>query len=289
MTSSNEAISALLAFVWGIHWSPVSSHHKGQWYVALMFSLMRAWTNGWVNNRDTGNLTRHHAHYVVTVTIFLFLPACRRQQDVVFMLDFSGSVEAQYANMINFVKQTVLGLDMTFDRTRFAVLTFGGDVTIQFDLNAYRWAKKEHNDTINNSNSWLKYVRIPHVKFEIRPNKIWMKRSTYGQNCYDDNPANTQSNKHVIITSKRRFDVIITCLLRCVFAGNSRLTGNHTMMQSLQWRHNGHDSVSNHQPYDCLLNCLFRRRSKKTSKLRVTGPLSGEFTGDRWIPRTNGQ
>ena len=40
---------------------------------------------------------------------------------------------------------------------------------------------------------------------------------------------------------------------------------------SLQWRHNGRDSVSNHQPRDCLLNRLFRRRSKKTSELRVTG------------------
>ena len=29
----------------------------------------------------------------------------------------------------------------------------------------------------------------------------------------------TQRNKHVIITSKRRFDAIITCLLRFVFAG----------------------------------------------------------------------
>ena len=51
----------------------------------------------------------------------------------------------------------------------------------------------------------------------------------------------------------------------------------------LRWRHNGHDSVSNHQPHDCLLNRLFRRRSKKTSKLRVTGlcvwnsPGTGEF------------
>ena len=35
--------------------------------------------------------------------------------------------------------------------------------------------------------------------------------------------------------------------------------------ESLRWRHNEHDSVSNHQPYDCLLNCLFRRRSKITS------------------------
>ena len=40
---------------------------------------------------------------------------------------------------------------------------------------------------------------------------------------------------------------------------------------SLQWRHNGCDSVSSHQPHDCLLNRLFRRRSKKTPKLRVTG------------------
>ena len=34
---------------------------------------------------------------------------------------------------------------------------------------------------------------------------------------------------------------------------------------SLEWRHNGRDSVSNHQPHVCILNRLFRRRSKKTS------------------------
>ena len=51
----------------------------------------------------------------------------------------------------------------------------------------------------------------------------------------------------------------------------------------LRWRHNERDSVSNHQPQDCLLNHLFRRRSKKTSKIRVTGlcvgnsPVTGEF------------
>ena len=39
----------------------------------------------------------------------------------------------------------------------------------------------------------------------------------------------------------------------------------------LQWRHNDHDCASNHQPRGCLLNRLFRRTSKKTSKLRVTG------------------
>ena len=39
----------------------------------------------------------------------------------------------------------------------------------------------------------------------------------------------------------------------------------------LQWHHNERDGVSNHQPHDCLLNRLLGRRSKKTSKLRVTG------------------
>ena len=39
---------------------------------------------------------------------------------------------------------------------------------------------------------------------------------------------------------------------------------------SLRWRYNERDGVSNHQPYDCFLNLLSRRRSKKTSKLRIT-------------------
>ena len=54
-------------------------------------------------------------------------------------------------------------------------------------------------------------------------------------------------------------------------------------LATLQWRHNGCDGISIHQPPDCLLNRLFRCRSKKTSKLRITGlcagnsPITGEF------------
>ena len=56
---------------------------------------------------------------------------------------------------------------------------------------------------------------------------------------------------------------------------------------SLQWCHNDRDGVSNHQFRHCLFNRLFRRRSKKTSKLRVTGfcagnsPVTGEFPAQR--------
>ena len=47
----------------------------------------------------------------------------------------------------------------------------------------------------------------------------------------------------------------------------------------LHWRHNDHGGVSNHLPHDCLFNHLFRRRSKKTSKFRVTGLCAGNSPG----------
>ena len=48
---------------------------------------------------------------------------------------------------------------------------------------------------------------------------------------------------------------------------------------TLQWRHNGCDGVSNHRRIDCLLNCLFRRRWKKTPKLHITGLFEGNSPG----------
>ena len=59
----------------------------------------------------------------------------------------------------------------------------------------------------------------------------------------------------------------------------------HCMLGTLQWRHNDdNDDVSNHQPYHCLLNRLFGRRSKKTSKLRVTGLCAGNSPGTGEFP-----
>ena len=53
---------------------------------------------------------------------------------------------------------------------------------------------------------------------------------------------------------------------------------------ALRWRHNGRGGVSNHQPQDCLLNRSFRRRSKKTSKLRFTGLCVGNSPGTSEFP-----
>ena len=60
---------------------------------------------------------------------------------------------------------------------------------------------------------------------------------------------------------------------------------------AFQWRLNEHNGVSNHQPHDCLLKLSFRRRAKKTSKLRVTGlcvgnsPVTDEFPAQRPVTR----
>ena len=54
-------------FVREIHRSPMNFPHKGQWRGALMFSLIYAWINDWVNNREAGDLRRQHGHYDVIV------------------------------------------------------------------------------------------------------------------------------------------------------------------------------------------------------------------------------
>ena len=61
-----ETFSALLAIVRG-HRPPVNSPHKGHWRRAVIFLMICAWINGWVNNREAGDLRRHRTHYDVTV------------------------------------------------------------------------------------------------------------------------------------------------------------------------------------------------------------------------------
>ena len=69
-----ETFSALLVLYAGIHRWPVNSPHKIQWRGAFIFSLICPWINGWVNNREAGDLRRHRTHYPVTVTPHLITP-----------------------------------------------------------------------------------------------------------------------------------------------------------------------------------------------------------------------
>ena len=62
-----ETFSALLAICAGN--SPVTGY-KSQWRIALIFSLIYAWINGWVNNGEAADLRRRRSHYVVSVMYF---------------------------------------------------------------------------------------------------------------------------------------------------------------------------------------------------------------------------
>ena len=66
-----ETFSRNWPFVRGIHRSPVTSPHKGQWRGALMFSLICVWINDWVNNREAGDLRRYRTHYDVIVMCWI--------------------------------------------------------------------------------------------------------------------------------------------------------------------------------------------------------------------------
>ena len=57
-------------FVRGIHRSPANSPHKGQWRGALMLSLICVGINGWINNREAGDLRRYRGHYDVIIIFF---------------------------------------------------------------------------------------------------------------------------------------------------------------------------------------------------------------------------
>ena len=67
MTSSNGNIFRVTG-----HLSSVISPHKGQWRGALIFLWFAPWINGWVSNREAGDLRRHRAHYDVIVMIKCF-------------------------------------------------------------------------------------------------------------------------------------------------------------------------------------------------------------------------
>ena len=66
-----EAFSALLAICAGNSLVTGEFPYKALGRGVLMFSLISAWINGWVNNGKAGDLRRHVAHYDVSVMVVI--------------------------------------------------------------------------------------------------------------------------------------------------------------------------------------------------------------------------
>ena len=105
-------------FVRGIHRSQVNSQHKGQWRGALMFSLICARINGWVNNGEAGDLRRHRVHYDVILML------SKRPEIKLTLFNFIS----YYAELLTRWTQTMKDLDrilseITLDSYVFIILS----------------------------------------------------------------------------------------------------------------------------------------------------------------------
>ena len=107
MTSSNGNIFRVTALCAGNSPVPMNSPHKGQWRGALMFSLTCVWINGWINNREAGDLRRYRAHSDVIV-----------MRNVVFQgwITFFNSLWTMYAGKeMQFTFDVCVSLSWNYD------------------------------------------------------------------------------------------------------------------------------------------------------------------------------
>ena len=121
-------------------------------------------------------------------------------------------------------------------------------------------------------------LRLIHVSKKRPPvyNIFWDLASANFENSMTLVLLRVDVHDWIVPESERRSDSKY-----CIVRFPLKITG------PLQWRHNGRHGVSNHQPHDCSLKRLFRRRSKETSQIRVTGlyaansSMTGEFPAHR--------
>ena len=130
-------------------------------------------------------------------------------------------------------------------------------------------------------NGFVQYIsRV--MSLSVTVSEIPRNSTIIQQSVHDYN--STKAMKCWIFETEMQWRAPITKSLWCAEHFYVMISEDcHVTFNALQWRHNGHDGVSNHQPHDCLLSCLFRRRSTITSKLSVTvlcgrnSPVTGEF------------
>ena len=72
----------------------MNSLQKGQWRVALMFSSICVWINGWINNREAGDLRHYRAHYdaIVIKRNFPNAEPCHGQNHYTLINDLSKCI-----------------------------------------------------------------------------------------------------------------------------------------------------------------------------------------------------
>ena len=230
-------------FVRGIRRFPVNSPHKGQWRGALMFSLICVWIHDWVYNREAGDLRRYRAHY-----------------DVIVM---RISIDCQ--NIITFELNTPYN-PLIFN-SLFSKTVSWPNHKLVCEVHTEYPKKYAHGFCFGVLCCGYTLTDFP-ISIRLTSLALWQS---------NDCPS---ASKATLMNMDKYF----MCIHYEGLHNHYKAKHNKTVciflgIYSLRWRHNDHTGVSNHQPHGRLLNRFFRRRSKKTSKLRVTGLCAGNSPG----------
>ena len=209
------------AFVRGIHWSPVNCPHKGQWRGALMFSLIWAWINAWVNNREAGDLRRHRGKCDVIVMKTLQTP---RAQWVWMALVTIGLVS----------------IIMTNAAIELINLGSVSDQVILLPTNC--WSCHEQNDICDTKHM---------VWWAFNPNQLKF-HYTHIYVCYTGDSLQRRNNERDGVSNHQPHDCLLNRLFRenikaprhWPLCGNSPVTGEFPSQRasnaenfSIWWRH----------------------------------------------------
>ena len=123
---------------------------------------------------------------------------------------------------------------------------------------------------------YIAYILRTHYRLKWKPSeKLWK------------NIQSPRSKAHCFKKHSCVFQTFYIQYMLMIFHKQIHCLVRYKLLCTLQCRHNERDGVSNHRRRDRLINRLFRRRSKTTSKLRVTGlcegnsPVTGEFPAQR--------
>ena len=225
-----------------------------------MFSLIYAWTKGWVNNGEAGDLRCHSGHYDVTVmtrpqwvkgnlkktSLSKYTGTPYNKVNVLLICYLVTCPLIRDPNWWEFI------IDNT--DTHSSAKTVWGCTPGTLSHGIFL-----ENNFFNVFDYVFTYILMP-------PNMIIL---------YFHSPYFHVSNSVLFLHGTFIFSFYIFTLSIWIilFIAFSKCN------QTLRWCHNGCDDVSNHQPHHCLLNHLFRCRSKKASKLRVTGLCVGNSPG----------
>ena len=145
----------------------------------------------------------------------------------------------------------------------------------------------------------LELTRHPGPCFNVKISFIMHKDSHYKDKTVSPPPylykGNSYSCKIILrqlqsSTSRASYGVSFVFCINLILQLGDCSVGTYVFIVCgipLHWHHYERDGISNHRRLNCLFNCLLRRRSKKTSKIRVTGLY--EWNSPVTIPRTKGQ